>query len=220
MKRLIHISILCLLSSISFGQIKDFKQYFWYRGVCGLTLTLFNDKTYSKECGCEGSHYIHYGNWSLKKDTLLFKPLDGRRYKIIDTIIATNVPGDSITVVVLDKHKVNITSKITVKLFVDNNAIYSFKIDTTRKKKMGIKRENGKIQLNTLNGLFSQHIEISADNKNYFIITLNMPSQWIPDGYRAYWEDINEFSLLQRKGKLVSFIPQFSDWEIYEEMKE
>ncbi len=183
MGKLLLLFLICLYISTNAFCQKAVNHKFYITnygsGLCNASIILFNDGTYRHESGCESSSYISYGKWTVKNDTVNFKPLNNRTFKVIDSIIAMQTPKDSISVTILDKNGINITNKISIGLHVPGIGIYLFEPDKTDTKKVVYKRSTGKIYLWTLSRIFQQDFEIPTDTANNFIIKLNFSTEWI-----------------------------------------
>lgn len=176
-------------------------------GLCSYALSLYDDGYFSMENGCESSSHLTLGRWKAKKDTIRLEPLDNSHFKVIRSITSKQLPGDTITLVILDNKGVNITSKISAGL-VTGNGTYFFEKDSSGMKKFVHKRPGGMISLKTLNRIFNQRFELDGNAANYYEVELNFPGEWIYN-QRGDWSGIGPFLLLKKKDKLAATGPQF-----------
>lgn len=197
----------CFLSGTLYSQAPEIYTATTSSSSCPGTITLHPNATYIFESGCEASSQISFGKWTSKKDSVKLEPVDPKTYPVIKNVSANKVPGDSIWVTILDKDGVNMTNKISTGLELSGKGSYMFTTDNIGTKKFVYKRPGGKIVLRTLNKLFNQHFEFTTDTANNFIITLNIPEDWIRNTH-AGWGGFGVFALFRRKEGLVSASPR------------
>lgn len=179
--------------------------------LCTQSVKLFSDSTYSYETGCEASSHFSTGRWKMKKDTVLFFPVQPAGYRVIDTVIAGNTAGKKITVSVLDKAGVNITGRVVAQHYVKDIGFYDMPTDSALLTRSDVRRRNGAIVLKPLQRLFQQRLLIPVDSvHNQYTIRLNLSAQWNFQAYSA-WTDLGGFKLLKRKDQLVSILPDQFD---------
>lgn len=180
-------------------------------GLCTQTFRLFTDSTYCYEAGCEASSRFSTGRWKMRKDTVLFFPVQPAGYRVIDTVIAGNTSGKKITVSVLDKAGVNITGRVVAQHYVKDIGFYDMPTDSALLTRSDVRRRNGAIVLKPLQRLFQQRLLIPVDSvHNQYTIRLNLSAQWNFQAYSA-WTDLGGFKLLKRKDQLVSILPDQFD---------
>jgi hypothetical protein len=196
----------CFLSLTVFSQSPEIYTA-TINNSCPSTITLYSNATYIFESGCEASAQISFGKCTTKKDSIKLVPVNPKTYPVIKNVSANKVPGDSIWVTILDKDDVNMTNKISTGLELSGKGSYMFSTDNTGTKKFVYKRPGGKIVLRTLNKLFNQHFEFTTDTANNFVITLNIPEDWIRSTH-AGWGGFGSFTLLKRKDSLVTSTPR------------
>lgn len=180
-------------------------------GLCTQSVRLFTDSTYCYEAGCEASSRFSTGRWKMKKDTVLFFPVQPAGYRVIDTVIAGNTSEKKITVSVLDKAGINITARVVAQHYVKDIGLYDMPTDSALLSRSDVRRRNGAIVLKPLQRLFQQRLLIPVDSvHNQYTIRLNLSAQW---NFQAYstWTDLGGFKLLKRKGQLVSILPDQFD---------
>jgi hypothetical protein len=202
-----RVIIILLLFQISgsvtiFGQLKMDKQYYCTNGsFCSTSLVFCTDSVYYYEHGCEGSSGISAGKWAMKKDTVIFMPFNNKTQTFVESVTATQVPGDSVYVTVLDKNGDNITSIVSMGIYVANLGLYPF-TDLREKRNVAYRRPGGKLYLKKLAEVFRRDYTYDIDSANSFIIKLNVP-RWFFKYDAAEWQNKSNFKLVYKAGKLV-----------------
>lgn len=184
-------------------------------GLCTGSIDLYTDSSYAYETGCEETSHISYGKWWLKKDTVYFKPLDNKTYKLIDTVIASRVADDSICVTILDKNFDSITNKVKMDLadFLNSNDDKFDRNPVSQTERMHPLTDS--IILYSLERIFEQSFRFPVYDNNNFIIKLSIPGEWIMH-HDSDWGGNGPFQLLKDKNNfLVTFTPQFPVQWIY-----
>jgi hypothetical protein len=180
-------------------------------GHCSQTVRLFTDSTYCYERGCEATSYFSFGKWKLRNDTLLFFPVQPAGYRVIDTVIASRTHDKKISVSLFDRSGINITGRVLAMHYVKNIGFYDMPADSAKQIRTEIRRRDGAIVLKPLQRLFQQRLLIPVDSvHNQYTIRLNLSAQWNFQAYSA-WTDLGGFTLLKRKGQLVSILPDQFD---------
>lgn len=222
------IATLCLTSANA-QTAKDYKVYInWDRGgLCNSTFILFNDSTYCNESGCEASSRFSFGKWQQVKDNIQFIPSDPSIYNFISKVEKSKSDVDSIKFIICDRNGNNISDRVTLGLYVKDVGVFDMKHNEVALEWAGIKRENSSIQLLSFMYLFKQTIEIPvSDSVNVYKVYLNF-NDWNFQK-QSTWTKMSGFSLLKKKGKLVSPQPDTigkdgdpvpSEYVEYENMK-
>ncbi|MBN9295704.1 MAG: hypothetical protein J0I41_01780 [Filimonas sp.] len=204
---LLVISISSLISAIAQAK-KGYKVYVnWGKeGLCNSTIVLFSDSTYCNESGCEASSRFSFGKWRQVKNNIQFTPSNPRTYNFISKVEKNRSDVDSIKVVICDRDGNNISDKVTLGLYVKDVGLFAMRWKEAEQEWSGIKRSNSVIQLLSFMYLFKQTIEIPmSDSANVYKVYLNF-SHW---NFRnqSTWSNVNVFSLVKKKSKLVSPYP-------------
>jgi hypothetical protein len=200
-----------LLLSVTFShftkaQAPELYETEYNNGLCSGTLVLYADNNFYYEYGCEASSHVAFGKWIKKKDTVRLEPVNPKTFPVIKSVEATIIAGDSVWITILDKNGNNITAQVSTGLEIPGRGSYMFNMDSSGSKKFVYKRSGGKIVFRTLNKLFGQRLEIPADGANYFVITLNISSDWISSTH-ADWGAANTISLLKKGDRLTTTKP-------------
>lgn len=190
----------CLLAMMTAVHAQSsYKRYSYLNGFCGGSMMLYADGRYIRESGCEASSRFTWGTFTRKKDTLHFTSQDIRKIPVIREVIATRVPGDSVSFTVLDKNGINVTGVIQAALWLPKiGVVYPFSRFTTENaqvKKMK-KIEGSFLTLTTLNFMFGRNFDYPADSTNHFVIKLHIPEEQL---FRSRWNSApEEFSMVLR----------------------
>lgn len=180
-------------------------------GLCSQTIRLFTDSTYCYESGCEASSHFSTGKWKMKKDTLLFFPIQPAGYRVIDTVIASRTVDKKITVSIVDRNGINITGRVVAMHYVKDIGFYDMPADSAQLQRSDVRRRNGAIVLRPLQRLFQQRLLIPVDSAhNHYEIRLHLSAQWNFQP-ASDWTDISGLKLLKRKEQLVSIRPDQFD---------
>lgn len=180
-------------------------------GLCSQTIRLFTDSTYCYESGCEASSHFSTGKWKMRKDTLLFFPIQPAGYRVIDTVIASRTTDKKITVSIVDRTGINITGRVVAMHYVKDIGFYDMPPDSAQLQRSDVRRRNGAIVLRPLQRLFQQRLLIPVDSvHNHYEIRLHLSAQWNFQP-ASDWTDISGLKLLKRKEQLVSIRPDQFD---------
>lgn len=180
-------------------------------GLCSQSIRLFTDSTYCYESGCEASSHFSTGKWKMRKDTLLFFPVQPAGYRVIDTVVASRTADKKITVSLFDRAGINITSRVVTMHYVKDIGFYDMQIDSAQQQRSDVRRRNDAIVLRPLQRLFQQRLVIPIDSMhNHYEIRLNLSAQWLFQP-ASDWTDISGMKLLKRKEQLVSTRPDQID---------
>jgi hypothetical protein len=206
--------LLCCFGEV--GSAQPAKLYETYTaeslgGLCSQTVRLFNDSTYCFERGCEASSHFSLGKWKIRKDTLLFYPVQPAGYRVIDTVIARRTNDKKIIVSLFDRSRINITGRVLAMHYVKNIGFYDMPTDSTNQFRSDVRRRDGAIVLKPLQRLFQQRLLVPVDSiNNQYEIRLNLSAEWLFQP-ASDWTDISGFKLLKRKDQLVSPRPDQPD---------
>lgn len=178
-------------------------------GLCSSSLVLYPDSSYVYEHGCEANSHVSFGEWRKKKDSIYFTQPNPKFFRVIKSIQASIVPGDSIWVTVLDRKGIDMTSKISMGLDVKGKGSYLFSTDTTTNRQVVYKRDASSISLRTLTKLLGQRISFPLNGANSFVIALNISTNWIWNKH-ADWSGTGNFIALKRGNSLLSISANFA----------
>jgi hypothetical protein len=193
------------LTCLSQSKIKYDKYALINGGFCVYFLHIFKDSTFSAITGCEShGHYLFFGNWTQKKDTLTFYPVDNKNFKIIKNVSSTETADSILKVKIFDRQNNNITDKLTVGQLVHGKGIYSMSFDTIQNQRTDFKRDSSFIVLKSLERLLGQKLEIPTGGSNNFEITLNILGDYLFDNYSDWGAGSDHFVLIKRGDKLLS----------------
>jgi hypothetical protein len=180
-------------------------------GLCSQSIRLFTDSTYCYESGCEASSHFSTGKWKMRKDTLLFFPVQPAGFRVIDTVVASRTADKKITVSLFDRAGINITSRVVTMHYVKDIGFYDMQIDSAQQQRSDVRRRNDAIVLRPLQRLFQQRLVIPIDSMhNHYEIRLNLSAQWLFQP-ASDWMDISGMKLLKRKEQLVAIRPDQID---------
>lgn len=147
----------------------------------------------------------------MKKDTLLFFPIQPAGYRVIDTVIASLTADKKITVSIVDRTGINITGRVVAMHYVKDIGFYDMPPDSAQLQRSDVRRRNGAIVLRPLQRLFQQRLLIPVDSvHNHYEIRLHLSAQWNFQP-ASDWTDISGLKLLKRKEQLVSIRPDQFD---------
>jgi hypothetical protein len=179
-------------------------------GFCSTSILLSSDGTYKYESGCESSSNISFGTWTQNKDTIKFKQIETKDFKILD-IIPTKIENSKVVSVrIFDQNRKNITQKISVKQYVQGKGNYSMTLDSSRTVKTDLLRDSGIIMIEPLEKIFIGSMGVKVDAFSNFDVIINIPSSEI---YKigANFTNIGDFQLLKRKNELLSVETYIAD---------
>ena len=180
-------------------------------GLCSQTVRLFTDSTYCYESGCEASSHFSTGKWKMRKDTVLFFPVQPAGYRVIDTVVASRTADKKITVSLLDRAGMNITSRVVAMHYVKNIGFYDMPTDSAQLQRSDVRRRDDAIVLRPLQRLFQQRLVIPIDSlHNHYEIRLNLSALWLFQP-ASDWMDISGMKFLKRKEQLVAIRPDQID---------
>ena len=104
MKKSLTSIILIFCSFSVFSQSGD-----WYTysdgGFCSTSILLLNDGTYKYESGCEASSHVSFGTWIQNKDTIEFKQIDTKEFKVLNILPSTTTNSKILSVKIYDQDK-------------------------------------------------------------------------------------------------------------------
>jgi hypothetical protein len=194
----------------SFGQTSEWYSIEANGGLCSQSIVLFTDGTYNCERGCEASSHFSFGSWTQKKDTILFKEANSKKFKVIKDYTSKKTDNKNLSVKIFDNKGQNITDRISVGQYVKGKGTYNLDLDSTKTTRFDFKRDSGIIIIKSLQNLLGQRIEIQTDDSNYYEITLNVSKDWIYHS-NSDWGGNGDFKLLKTKQGLSSLRPDSVD---------
>ncbi len=202
MKKSLTSLLLFFFSFSLFSQTGD-----WYTysdgGFCSTSILLRNDGTYKYESGCEASSHVSFGTWTQKKDTIKFKQIDTKEFKVINISPSTTTNSKILSVKIFDQYKKNITERIKVKQYVQGKGTYTMGLDSSKTSRTDFLRDSGIIIIESLEKLMNGTLGVQVDSFTNFEITLNIPSPLIYD-IGSNFTNIGDFLLLKTKEALLS----------------
>lgn len=195
--------IVALLFSLSvFSQTGD-----WYTysdgGFCSTSILLNSDGTYKYESGCEASSHVSFGTWTQKKDTIKFKQIDTKEFKVLNILPSTMTNSKTLSVKLFDQDNRNITERIKVKQYVPGKGTYTMSLDSSKTMRTDFLRDSGIIIIEPLEKLMNGTLGVKIDSFTNFEITINVPSPLIYN-IGSNFTNIGDFQLLKTKDALLS----------------
>lgn len=209
-KILISLSVLILGSIYGYSQTDGLYINYANGGLCSSSIMLNIDGTYNYEGGCEHSSHVSFGTWIKKGDTIKFRQVDIKDFKILKIVSSRKKDEKILTVKVFDQTGENITEKILLGQFVKDKGVYNMPLDFSKTKRTDFIRDSGSIIFKSFERLLNKTTGIKVNNNNYFEITLNIPNEWI---YKidSKWINIGDFELVKNNNALISTIPDSFD---------
>ncbi|MEO5943477.1 MAG: hypothetical protein ABIP30_08665 [Ferruginibacter sp.] len=202
MKKPIALIIAIFFSLSAFSQTGEWYTYS-YGGFCSTSIFLISDGTYKYESGCEASSHVSFGTWIQKKDTIKFKQIDTRDFKVLNISPSTTTNSEILSVKIFDQNKRNITEKIKVKQYVQGKGTYTMGLDSSGTIRTDFLRDSGIIIIQSLEKLMNGALDIKVDSFTNFEITLNVPNSLIYS-IGSNFTNVGDFELLKTKDALLS----------------
>jgi len=196
--------LILLLPTALFSQVKTGVVYRSHSNgrLCSSSVLFYNDSTFAKESGCEASSSISYGKWTIHKDTVILSPFNNKTETFISSFTATQVATDSVYVTILDKNGNNITSEISMGIYVPKLGTYPFKLNADSTQKVAYRRPGGTLWLRRLAHNFKRNFEYETATANNFVIKLNVPFELF-EYPEAEWQNSPLQNLIYKEGALV-----------------
>ena len=202
MKKPLALIIAIFFSLSVFSQTGD-----WYTysdgGFCSTSILLINDGTYKYESGCEASSHVSFGTWIQQKDTIKFKQIDTREFKVLNILPSITTDSKILSVKIFDQDKKNITERIKVKQYVQGKGTYTMGLDSSKTIRTDFLRDSGIIIIESLEKLMNGALGVQVDSFTNFEITLNVPNSLIYN-IGSNFTNVGDFNLLKTKDALLS----------------
>ncbi len=172
-------------------------------GLCSTSIKLSKDGTYRYESGCEASSNVSFGTWVQKKDTIKFRQVETKDFKIIKIVPSISENSRVVSVKIFDQVGKNITEKIIVKQYIKGKGYYNMSLNSTKTFRTDFIRDSGIIIIESLERLMNGTLGVQVDSFTNFEITINIPSDLIYN-INSNWSNIGNFELLKAKDSLLS----------------
>lgn len=195
--------IALLLSFAGYTQTNDLYINYANGGLCSSSIKLNMDGTFNYGSGCEHSSYVSFGTWVKKGDTIKFRQIDFKDFKVLKIASFSKNEEKLLTVIVFDQNGKNITEKIKLGQFVEGKGVFDLTLDKSKTKRTDLIRDSGSIIFKSFKKILDKDSEIKVNNHNYFEITLNIPNDSIYK-INSNWINIGEFELIKTKSALIS----------------
>ena len=203
MLKFLKFIFLLTCSFIAAGQANPIVVTYNNGGLCGTTILLSDDGTYKYESGCKTTSNVSFGTWVQEKDTIKFKPVDTKEFKILNIAPSKAENSKVLSVKLLDQTGKNITEKIIIKQYVQGKGYYDMELNSTKTERTDLFRDSGIVIVESLERIMNGTLGVQVDSFTNFEITINIPSEEVYQ-INSKWMNTGNFELLKTKDALVS----------------